>query len=281
MTDETFFDYLTEEDVKSILSTTAKNKTYTQLQKLFFKELKEKKISSTKARNLWIKAMRNLFRKEFHRFYHITPTEKYNTSTKLKSDLHKSATEVALEQNLTISSPSVVKVSSSPLHYLYVITLKDKTDFQALMQLPLKSMIILSVLPKLGIITYWPTVKDKKHKFVQQVLKQTFKGLTEIKVNALLLREYAVQENITKLGISTPQEIAGFAGLDVIEFRGSNVMLGLSGLKRRHDANVEVITKVGPFTEIESDIIRLVCGKGIQVKTYEGIDSLLRTLKVT
>ena len=140
--------------------------------------------------------------------------------------------------------------------------------------------MLISVLPELGVISYWPTTKDKRHKFVQQFLKQAFKKMSEIKVNALLLRKYAVGENITKLGISTPQEIAGFAGLDVIEFRGDNVMLGLSGLKRRHDANVDVITRVGPFTEIESDVIRLVCGKGIQIKSYEGLQALLRTLKV-
>ena len=56
-------------------------------------------------------------------------------------------------------------------------------------------------------------------------------------------------------------------------------MLGLSGLKRRHDANVDVITRVGPFTEIESDSIRLVCGKGIQIRTYDGFRSLLNTIK--
>ncbi|MCK4896458.1 MAG: hypothetical protein KAS47_06585, partial [Candidatus Heimdallarchaeota archaeon] len=76
------------------------------------------------------------------------------------------------------------------------------------------------------------------------------------------------------------QEIAGFAGLDVIEFRGPNVVIGLSGLKRRHDANVDVITRVGPFTEIESETISLICGKGLRIKNYEGINPLLKVLKL-
>lgn len=279
MSQNTFFSYITREDIQTSLSTTAKNKTDEQLQKLFFKELKEKKISSTKARNLWVKAMKNLFSQEFQRFYLFPPSDAYDTSSKLKNALHKAATKLATEQKTELSKASVVKINSSPLHYLYAITFQAQTDFQDLLKLPLDSMIILSILPKMGCVAYWPTAKDKKLKFVQQVLKTTFKGIEEIKVNALLLRRFAVQENITKLGISTPQEIAGFAGLDVIEFRGANVMLGLSGLKRRHDANVDVITRVGPFTEIESDVIRLVCGKGIQSKTYEGIEALMRVLK--
>ncbi len=281
MSPDTFFAYLSEEDIRSTLSTVAKNKTKEQLQQMFFKELKEKKISFTKARNLWIKAMKKLFYTEFQRFYHFTPTNKFDTSTKLKNELSKIATQVAIDQEEELGTSSVVKLNSSPLHYLYVTTLDPKSDFQELLKTPLDSMIILSILPKNGVIAYWPTLKDKKYKFVQKLIKAVFKGVDEITVNALLLRKYAVQENITKLGISTPQEIAGFAGLDVIEFKGSNVMLGLSGLKRRHDANVDVITRVGPFTEIESDIIRIVCGKGVQIKSYEGIEALLRTLKAT
>ncbi len=277
---ETFFAYLTTEDIRSSLSTTAKNKTEKQLQNLFFKEIKEKKLSSTKVRNLWIKAMKNLFSQEFQRFFYFAPLKKYDTSAKLKTDLHKVATKIAEEEEVELSKATIVKINSSPLHYLYVITFNAETDFHALLKMSLESMIILSILPELGVVAYWPITKDKKYKFVQDLLKSTFKGINEIKVNALLLRKYAFEENITKLGISTPQEIAGFAGLDVIEFRGANVMLGLSGLKRRHDANVEVITKVGPYTEIESDTIRLVCGKGIQIKSYEGIEALLRTLKV-
>ncbi|TFG10266.1 hypothetical protein EU534_01205 [Candidatus Heimdallarchaeota archaeon] len=279
MSPDTFFSYLTNEEIQSTLSTTAKNKTKEQLQKLFFKELEAKKITSTKARNLWLKAIKRFYFAEFQRYHYFTPSDKFDTSTKLRNTMHKSATTEAGEQELEISSASILKLNDKPLHLLYTIALKAKTDFKAMMKLPLDSLIFISVFPKLGIVSYWPTTKDKKSKFVLQILKDTFKGLNEIKVNALLLRRYAVNENITKLGISTPQEIAGFAGLDVIEFRGSNVMLGLSGLKRRHDANVDVITRVGPFTEIESDIIRLICGTGINIKTYEGLEALLRTLK--
>ncbi len=279
MSHETFFAYLTKEDIQSSLSTTVRNKTEEALHKLFFKELKENKISQTKARNLWIKAMKNLFANEFQRFYHFTPSTKYGTSTKLKNDLHKNAKILAQEQDLELSKASLVKINSSPLHYLYAVNLTKDADFLSILKSPIDSLMILSVLPTMGVAVYWPIAKNKKIKLIPKILKSIFNNVVEIKVNALLLRKYAIQENITKLGISTPQEIAGFAGLDVIEFHGSNVMLGLSGLKRRHDANVDVITRVGPFTEIESDVIRLMCGKGIQTKTYEGLEALLRTVK--
>ena len=149
-----------------------------------------------------------------------------------------------------------------------------------MMKEELDSLILLSILPETGIAVFSTQVKGKKMNFVVNLISETFKDSSEIKVNALLLRKYATQETITKLGISTPQEIAGFAGLDVIEFKGPNVMLGLSGLKRRHDANVDVITRVGPFTDIESESIKMKCGVGIRIKAYEGLNSLLNTLKV-
>lgn len=279
MSQDTFFAYISNEDVISCLPTSAKNKTDEQQQKIFFKELTDNKISSTKMRNLWTKAIKNLFMNNFQKLYHFLPTQNYTTSTKLKNDLHAIAKKIAEEQQLEISNASLVKINSIPLHYLYAITFEANIDFQALLQIPLESIILLSILPELGIATLWPTTKERKSKFVLKLLKSIFKNVEEIKVNALLLRKFATQETITRLGISTPQEIAGFAGLDIIEFRGSDVMLGLSGLKRRHDANVEVITRVGPFTELESDSIRLVCGKGIQIKNYEGIHALLRTIK--
>ncbi len=283
MTKETIFKYISSDEIISVLSTTSKTvikKPKDDLQKLLFKELKEKKITSTKIRNFWSKAIENQFFEEFQRVYLFTPVTKYNTSTKLKNELINKSKKLKEESGLKFSNSYISKLNSSPLHFVYMFGFKELQDQNDLMKLPLDSLMFLSILPELGIAICPACEKTKKHKFIVDLLKTTFANAAELKVNALLLRKYATQETITKLSIATPQEIAGFAGLDVIEFKGPNVMLGLSGLKRRHDANVEVITRVGPFTEIESDSIRLMCGKGIHFKKYAGLNSLLNALKI-
>ncbi len=282
MTQETIFKYLTEKEIISVLSTTSKTiqkKSKTELQKLLFQEIKAKKISTTKIRNFWIKALKNLFFGDFQNLYTFTPVKKYDTSTKLKNELNKRTKKLIEDSGLNFSTSFIIKLNSTPLHYVYMFASKEVNDQNDLMKLPLDSIVFLSILPELGIASFFVMEKNPTFKFIVDLLKSSFTKTDVIKVNALLLRKYATQETITKLGISTPQEIAGFAGLDVIEFKGPNVMLGLSGLKRRHDANVDVITRVGPFTEIESDSIRLVCGKGIQIRTYEGLNSLMNTIK--
>ena len=282
MTKETIFKYISKDEIISVLSTTSKivkKKPKDDLQKLLFKEIKEKKITSTKIRNFWFKAVENQFFEEFQRVYLFTPVTKYDTSTKLKNELLKKSMILKEESGLKFSNSYISKLSSSPLHFVYMFGFKELQDQNDLMKLPLDSLMFLSILPELGVAICSAGEKTKKHKFSVDLLKATFTNTTELKVNALLLRKYATQETITKLCIATPQEIAGFAGLDVIEFKGPNVMLGLSGLKRRHDANVEIITRVGPFTEIESDSIRLMCGKGIHFKKYTGLKSLLNALK--
>ena len=280
---ETIFKYISTDEIISVLSTTSKTvkkKPKDDLQKLLFKEVKEKKISSTKIRNFWSKALKNQFFEEFQRVYLFTPVTKYDTSTKLKKELTSKSKKLKEESDLKFSNSYISKLSSSPLHFVYMFGFKELQDQNDLMKLPLDSLMFLSILPELGVAICPACEKTKKHKFIVDLLKATFTNVTELKVNALLLRKYATQEIITKLSIATPQEIAGFAGLDVIEFKGPNVMLGLSGLKRRHDANVEVITKVGPFTEIESGSIMLKCGKGTHFKKYAGLISLLNTLKI-
>ncbi len=283
MNKETIFKYISSDEIISILSTTSKTvkkKPKDDLQKLLFKEIKEKKITSTKLRNFWSKAIENQFFKEFQRVYLFTPVTKYNTSTKLKNELINKSKKLKEESGMKFSNSYISKLSSSPLHFVYMFGFKELQDQNDLMKLPLDSLMFLSILPELGVAICSACEKTKKNKFIVELLKATFTNAAELKVNALLLRKYATQETITKLSIATPQEIAGFAGLDVIEFKGPNVMLGLSGLKRRHDANVEIITRVGPFTEIESDSIRLKCGKGIHLKKYAGLKSLLNALKM-
>ena len=282
MSGSTFIDYLSLEDLQSILTTKGKKPPKLKLEQAktkFQKAIKDQTITSTKIRKAWSNAMNNMFFDVYQRVYRFTPTKKFDTSTKLKNELQKKSVAVSKELKIKNITSFVSKLSSSPLHYIFAVSFKHVDSFKDFLSIPLKSQIIISVFPEIGIAILWPLDKDRKLKFATNLFNSSFKEVSEIKVNALLLRKYSTQETINQLTISTPQEIAGFTGLDVIEFRGPNVILGLSGLKRRHDANVDVITRVGPFTEIESDSISLVCSKGILFKSYEGIDNLLKTTK--
>ena len=277
-----FVSYLTRKDILSTLATvdkkTEKLSNEEIIDQLIY-EIHQKKITDSKIRKTWSKSMEELFFSEYQRIFSFTPTKKFDTSTKLKNEFQKKGKEIAKELEIQFSNLYITKLSSSPLHYLCAMSFEPSSDFKTFLFTPLEKQLILSIFPEIGAATYWPMEKDTKLKFIMKGLTGVFENVEEVKVNALLLRKYATKETINKLGISTPQEIAGFAGLDVIEFRGPNVMLGLSGLKRRHDANVDVITRVGPFTEIESEMVSLICSKGAQIRKYDGLISILNVLK--
>jgi len=282
MVDHTFMDYLSKEELISTLSSTSKKTTKFSIEEihhLFGNEIKNKKITDSKIRKTWSKAMRNMFFNEYQRLFTFTPSQKFDSSLKLKNSILKESKKLTENLKLKLSANYISKLSSAPLHYLCALSFEKTDDFRDFLFLPLDKQLILSVFPEIGFAIYWPMKKDEKLKYLTKLLSALFENSNELKINALLLRKYATEETINKLGISTPQEIAGFSGLEVIEFRGSNVMLGLSGLKRRHDANVDVITRVGPFTEIESDTISLVCGLGARIKEYSGIEALLKVMK--
>ena len=277
-----FVNYLTREDILSTLATTDKKTTKLSDEEIVDKliyEIHQKIITDSKIRKAWSKSMKKLFFNEYQRLFSFTPTKKFDTSTKLKNELLKKGKELAEDFEVQLSNIYLTKLSSSPLHYLCAMSFEKSNDFKKFLFIPLEKQMVISIFPELGAATFWPMEKDTRLKFITKTLSAIFENVEEVKVNALLLRKYATKETIQKLGISTPQEIAGFAGLDVIEFRGPNVMLGLSGLKRRHDANVDVITRVGPFTEIESETLSLICSKGAQIRKYEGLQSIFNVLK--
>lgn len=282
MNKETFLKYLTKKELLPILPNATdkiKKSSEEEIKKLILKNLKNKKITAAKIRKTWILSLQNMFFDTFQKAFQFTPSKKFDTTTKIKNAILKnldSAVKDSLQKSYSIY---VAKINSNPLHYAILLTFEKVSDFNSYLLIPLRKQIMISVFPLLGLSIYWPPSKDPSHKFIEKTLSATFENVTEVKVNALLLRKSTAQEIITKLVISTPQEIAGFSGLDVIEFKGPNVVIGLSGLKRRHDANVDVITRVGPFTEIESETMNLICGKGIKIKNYEGINILLKVLK--
>lgn len=282
MIKETFLKYLTKQDLLPLIPNATekiKKSSEEEIKKLILKNLKSKKITAAKIRKTWTLSLQNMFFDVYQKAFQITPSKKFDTTTKIKNAIQKSI-DSAVQDSEQPYSIYAAKISSKPLHYTILLTFEEVTDFNSYLLLPLKKQIMLSVFPELGLSICWPPDKDENHKILTKVLSSTFENVSEVKINALFLRKYTTQETITKLVISTPQEIAGFAGLDVIEFRGPNVVIGLSGLKRRHDANVDVITRVGPFTEIESETISLICGKGLRIKNYEGINPLLKVLKL-
>ncbi len=283
MNKETFLKYLTKQDLLPMIpEATAKVKKSSEeeIKKLILKGLKNKKITAAKIRKNWILSLQNMFFDVYQKAFQFTPSKKFDTTTKIKNAVQKSIDSVIKDLIQTSYSIYVAKISSKPLHYAFLLTFEKVTNFNDYLLLPLNKQIMLSVFPELGLSICWPSNKDENHKTLTKVFSSTFENVSEVKINALFLRKYTTQETITKLVISTPQEIAGFSGLDVIEFKGPNVVIGLSGLKRRHDANVDVITRVGPFTEIESETINLICGKGLKIKNYEGINTLLKVLKL-
>ncbi len=283
MNKETFLKYLTKQDLLPLLPNATekiKKSSEEEIKKLILKNLKSKKITAAKIRKAWTLSLRNMFFDVFQKAFQITPSKKFDTTTKIKNAFQKSLDSSIQESEQTTYSIYAAKISFKPLHYAILLTFEKVTDFNSYLLLPLNKQIMLSVFPELGLSICWSPNKDVNHKILKEALSSTFENVSEVKINALFLRKYTTQETITKLVISTPQEIAGFAGLDVIEFRGPNIVIGLSGLKRRHDANVDVITRVGPFTEIESESINLICGKGLKIKNYDGISPLLKVLKL-
>ena len=283
MSEITFLEYLTKDDILTTLATKGKKQakvSFDQAISKFKKAIKDKTVSASKIRKSWSKAMNQMFFSVYQRVFTFDPVKKFDTSTKLKNEFQKKKGSIIKDLNILTINSYITKLSSSPLHYLFAMTFQPLNDYQEFISLPLKSQFFLSIFPEEGIAVFWPIDKDSKLKFATKLLQSTFENTSEIKVNALLLRKYSTQDTINKLVISTPQEIVGFTGLDVIEFRGPNVVLGLSGLKRRHDANVDVITRVGPFSEIESELISLVCTKGVLFKNYKGIDTILKAINI-
>ncbi|MHA2358248.1 MAG: hypothetical protein ACXABK_05725, partial [Candidatus Heimdallarchaeaceae archaeon] len=60
MDDQTFMDYLSKEEIISTLSSTSKKiakLSYEEIQQLFGNEIKNKKITDSKIRKTWSKAM--------------------------------------------------------------------------------------------------------------------------------------------------------------------------------------------------------------------------------
>ncbi|MHA1115257.1 MAG: hypothetical protein ACTSRR_03845 [Candidatus Heimdallarchaeaceae archaeon] len=243
------------------------------------KVLNSDTLTSSQKRKIWQISMESLFFNEMHRSFIFTPTSKFPKTTEIKAAISKKLQVIVKEEKIACSPIYVSMMEKTPLHFLISFSLEKATNFEKFLEIPLNRHLVFNIFPEKGFCTFWPLDRDVKLKVALKLINELFADTKEIKVNALLLRKFSTQDQMKRMVISTPPEIAGFSGLDSIEFYGSDVMLGLSGLKRRHDADVEKITRVGPLTDLESDNIRLKAGKGVQVKNYSAIDKLLAVVK--
>jgi len=88
---------------------------------------------------------------------------------------------------------------------------------------------------------------------------------------------------INLLQITLSQVISGFKGLTGITLRGENILEGMVGMKVRHDLSID-FSDLGPWTEVRTDHLHLIVGKGVLIKNYDGISkaiTLLSDLKPT
>ncbi len=241
--------------------------------------LKESTLSTSQKRKIWQMAMQGLFLSEMQRCFLFTPTSQYTKTSSLKNAITKILTELKKELDVSFSPIYVSKINDNPLQFTVSLALVDVKNFEEFFEIDLSTQFVFYVFPELGLVSLWPLDKDMRLKTALNIINELFNDAKEIKVNALLLRKFSTNEKMHHLVISTPPEIAGFSGLDTIEFKGSDVMLGLSGLKRRHDAEVEKITRVGPLTFIDSENLTLKAGKGVRFKNYNAINKFLRVIK--
>ncbi|MHA1685011.1 MAG: hypothetical protein ACTSYD_01255 [Candidatus Heimdallarchaeaceae archaeon] len=278
----TIWNFLTKKDILSALPKTQRpveDLSYNELLNKVINLLANNELSSNTLRKLWNKAITQMFFHSYQKVFIFTPSQKYQASTQLKKMLQSKTEQIEKSLKQKIRGFYTTKLSSNPLHFAVTMTIGEIEGFSQLFPLPLNKIISLHIFPSLGVATYCNNNSIEEVKFIMKLINSVFSNSAEIKVNALLLRKYSTTEHVKKLVISTPQEIAGFTGLDHIIFEGEDVMLGLLGLKRRHDANVDVITRVGPYSELESETLKLICGKGIIIKSYKGLDNLLSVIK--
>ena len=82
---------------------------------------------------------------------------------------------------------------------------------------------------------------------------------------------------INLLQITLSQVISGFKGLTGITFQGENILEGMVGMKVRHDLSID-FSDLGPWTEVRTDHLHLIVGKGILIKNYDGISKAITLL---
>ncbi len=280
-----YLSYISREDLLPILpsDTDSTDIPLDEIRVIVKNLIKADKVSANVLRKIWLKALEGIFFTEFQKAYIFDPTEKFSSTNDIKTGISKGSKKAITELGLPFPKFYSSKINENPTHYVIALTFENVDKFEDYLTLPLAKQLIINFFPTKGLATCWTDTsdeeRDQKIKYSGKLFTEILENTVEVRVNALLLRKYSSQETINHLTISTPHDIAGFSGIDKMEFNGPDVMMGLAGLKRRHDADVEKIVKVGPFTKIISNVLHLQAGKGLIIKSYEGIDSLHKALK--
>ncbi len=112
-----------------------------------------------------------------------------------------------------------------------------------------------------------------------KIIEQAFNVSTEkIRINAMIIREFVKNnpENLTRLVIRVPQEVAGFGGLSELTLQGADVIVGSKGLMDRHETSP---INVGPWTGVSNANASLDVGKPAKVSTIGEAIKLFDLLK--
>ncbi len=112
-----------------------------------------------------------------------------------------------------------------------------------------------------------------------KIIEQSFNVSTEkIRINAMIIREFVKNnpENLTRLVIRVPQEVAGFGGLSELTLQGTDVIVGSKGLMDRHETSP---INVGPWSGVSNANTSLDVGKPAKVSTIGEAIKLFDLLK--
>ncbi len=100
---------------------------------------------------------------------------------------------------------------------------------------------------------------------------QSTLGLKQVRIKSLNNSKfYGSNDLITKLRVATLQEIAGFQGLDYIEFKGESVKHGLRGLQVRQEIKVN-LENIGPKIIVGDSDLTLKVGSTLEIHSLKGI----------
>ncbi len=125
-------------------------------------------------------------------------------------------------------------------------------------------------------------VENKSEKATNEfvkIIEQAFNlTIDKIRINAMIIREFVKNnpENLTRLIIRVPQEVAGFGGLSELTLQGSDVIIGSKGLMDRHETSP---INVGPWTGVSNANISLDVGKPLRASTVKDALQLFDLLK--
>ncbi len=121
--------------------------------------------------------------------------------------------------------------------------------------------------PKHGII-----LESLRNKGTQKIFENA--GVKKYRIRALEnSKAFSKYEQINSLRIATKHEIAGFSGLDYIEFVGEDVKKGLRGLQIRQEIKVN-LENMGPKLLVSTPNLRMKIGGGIKIRNLTALQEI-------